>query len=106
MAIIGGIAVNANGVARTTADIDATTPGADLDVAELHSALRKEGFRPRISDAVRFARQNQVLLLEHVETGIELDLSLAWLSPSGRRGRPAAAAARSQAAAAKGAVMV
>jgi hypothetical protein len=34
---------------------------------------------PRIDDAVAFAEQNQVLLFRHAETGIEVDISLAWL---------------------------
>ncbi len=79
MAVIGGIAVNANGVIRTTADIDATTPGADLDISALIRALRVAGIRPRIKDAKRFAHQNQVLLLEHAKARIDVDLSLAWI---------------------------
>jgi Nucleotidyl transferase AbiEii toxin, Type IV TA system len=80
MAIIGGIAMNANGVARFTADIDATIPGADLDLAALAKTLKAHGLVPRVPDAVRFARENQVLLLEHRATGLEVDLSLAWIS--------------------------
>ncbi|MDB4979635.1 MAG: hypothetical protein JWM82_387 [Myxococcales bacterium] len=80
MAIIGGIAMNANGIARFTADIDATIPGADLDLAALVKTLKAHGLVPRMPNAVRFARENQVLLLEHRATGLEIDLSLAWIS--------------------------
>lgn len=77
---IGGIAVIAQGVRRTTADIDVTLRGEDVDLASLVRRLARHGIRPRIDDAVEFARKSQVLLAEHTATGIELDISLAWLS--------------------------
>jgi hypothetical protein len=79
VAVIGGIAINANGVARFTGDIDATIPGADLDLRALVRTLKAHAIVPRMPKAIEFARENQVLLLKHVATGIELDLSLAWI---------------------------
>jgi hypothetical protein len=79
-AVIGGIALNANGVARFTEDIDVTVPGADLDLAAFLRGLAKYGIVPRVRDAAKFARTNQVLLLRHKPSGIDLDLSLAWLA--------------------------
>jgi len=79
VAVIGGIAINANGVARFTGDIDATIPGADLDLRALVRTLKAHAIVARMPKAIEFARENQVLLLKHVATGIELDLSLAWI---------------------------
>ena len=79
-AIIGGIALNANGIARFTEDIDATIPGAGLDLDRLVKQLAKNRIVPRAANAVEFARQNQVLLLRHTPSGIELDVSLAWIT--------------------------
>ncbi len=77
---IGGIAVIAQGVRRTTTDIDVALRGEGVDLSALVRRLARHGIRPRIDDAVAFARRTQVLLLEHVRTGVELDVSLAWLS--------------------------
>jgi len=77
--IIGGIAVIARGVPRLTRDIDATIAGGGTDLSDLVTVLRRHDIAPRIEDAVQFARQNHVLLLRHTPTGIDVDLSLAWL---------------------------
>jgi hypothetical protein len=79
-AIIGGIAINANGVARFTEDVDATIPGAGLDLDRLVSGFAKNGIFARTPGVVEFARQNQVLLLRHGPSGIDLDVSLAWMA--------------------------
>ena len=34
---------------------------------------------PRIDDAVQFARERQVLLLRHDESGVTIEVSFAWL---------------------------
>ena len=34
---------------------------------------------PRIAGAVTFARDRQVMLLRHEPSGVDLDVSLAWL---------------------------
>ncbi|MFT3765225.1 MAG: hypothetical protein QM820_06870 [Minicystis sp.] len=77
--IIGGIAVIARGVPRLTRDIDATIAGGGTDLSRLVAVLRRHEIVPRIEDAVRFAQQNHVLLLRHAPTGVDVDLSLAWL---------------------------
>lgn len=77
--IIGGIAVIARGVPRLTRDIDAVVAGAGTDLGALLGALEARKIRPRIPDALAFARESQVLLLRHEPTGVDLDLSLAWL---------------------------
>ena len=78
--VIGGIAVIAQGVRRTTTDIDVALRAEGIDLGALVKRLGPHGIHPRIDDAVDFARKSQVLLLEHTPTGVELDLSLAWLS--------------------------
>ncbi|CAN5858115.1 hypothetical protein BH11MYX4_BH11MYX4_21370 [soil metagenome] len=77
---IGGIAVIAQGVRRTTTDIDVTFRAEGVDLDALLRRLVRHGIRPRIPDAATFARRSQVLLLEHTASGVELDVSLAWLS--------------------------
>ncbi|MFO0589786.1 MAG: nucleotidyltransferase [Polyangiaceae bacterium] len=77
--IIGGIAVIARGVPRLTKDIDATVAGGETDLHGLLEGLKKHGIVPRVPNAVEFARESQVLLLVHDPSGVDVDLSLAWL---------------------------
>jgi len=77
--LIGGVAVIAHGVRRLTDDVDAAIWGEGLDLKLVLRHLAKEGIKPRIADATEFARQTQVLLLRHTASGIDVDLSLAWL---------------------------
>lgn len=76
--VIGGIAVVARGVRRFTTDIDAAVRGDAIRPEKLLEIFRKHGIVPRISDALRFAHANLVLLLRHDETGVDLDVSFAW----------------------------
>jgi len=46
---------------------------------DLIGRLRRHDLVPRIRNAHAFARANQVVLLRHRATGVDLDLSLAWL---------------------------
>ncbi len=77
--IIGGVAVIARGVPRLTRDVDATVAGGTLDLADLADRLRAHDLVPRIDDAIAFASANQVLLLRHTPSGVDVDLSIAWL---------------------------
>jgi len=76
--VIGGVAVIARGVARATRDVDATV-ALEGDVEALVTELERENLVPRIGDAVAFARTNQVLLLTHRPSAVDVDLSIAWL---------------------------
>jgi hypothetical protein len=78
-AIIGGIAVIARGVPRLTRDIDVAIAGADISVRDLAAELSGVGIVPRISDALTFAEESQVLLVRHRESGVDIDVSRAWL---------------------------
>lgn len=82
-AIIGGIAVIAWGYARLTADIDCAIAAASTDSGEILTSFEQAGFAARNDDPVAFAKENLVLLLRHVETGVEVDVSLAQLEFEG-----------------------
>lgn len=77
-AVIGGVAVIARGVRRFTTDIDVAVRGDAISVESLLNSLARFSIAPRIDDAVRFAEANLVLLLRHRDTGVDLDISLAW----------------------------
>jgi hypothetical protein len=76
--VIGGIAVIAR-VPRVTRDIDIAFSGADIALQALAAELADAGTVARIEDALAFAAESQVLLLRHAETGVDVDVSLAWL---------------------------
>jgi hypothetical protein len=76
--IIGGIAVIARGVRRMTTDIDAVVLGATVDAGDLLRVFARHAVQPRIGEAEAFADKNLVLLLRHVPTGVDLDVSLGW----------------------------
>lgn len=77
--VIGGFAVIAHGVARTTRDLDATVPGENLDVDHLLHGLSAVGIVARIDAPAEFAGRTQMLLMQHRPSGVLIDLSLAWL---------------------------
>jgi hypothetical protein len=52
--------------------------GDAVDVGALVRALARAGIAPRIDRVERFERANLVLLMRHVETGVELDVSLGF----------------------------
>lgn len=77
--IIGGIAVIARGVPRLTVDADATVWGEQIDLEDLFQTLGQHQIVPRIQDALKFARERQVLLLRHDPSGTPMEVSIAWL---------------------------
>jgi hypothetical protein len=77
--VIGGIAVIARGVPRTTLDIDATVWSDGLDLDRALAVFSAHGIAPRIDDARAFAMERQVLLLRHEASGMPIDVALAWL---------------------------
>jgi hypothetical protein len=77
--IIGGIAVIARGVPRLTRDVDVTIAGDTITLPALIDTLRGCDLVPRIPDALAFAAANQVMLLTHVPSRVDVDLSIAWL---------------------------
>src|SRR5687768_7958967 len=77
--LIGGIAVIARGVPRTTRDVDATVSAPTGHLEDLLHIFEKHDLGQRIDDALAFAHANQVLLLRHAPSGVDVDVSLAWL---------------------------
>ena len=77
--VIGGVAVIAHGVPRYTADVDATASAADRPIERIFEVFDRHRVVPRIDGALAFARERQVLLLRHEPSGVDLDVSLAWL---------------------------
>lgn len=77
--LIGGIAVIARGVPRTTRDVDATVSAESGDVDALLHIFEQHDLSSRIEDARAFAHANQVILLRHAPSGVDVDISLAWL---------------------------
>lgn len=77
--LLGGVAVIASGVARTTLDVDATLSGERTDLDALVATLARHAIEPRLPDALEFARRRQVLLARHAPSGVDVDVSLAWL---------------------------
>lgn len=77
--LIGGVAVIAHGVGRFTDDADAVVWNAGVEFEEVIRVMSMHGIQPRPAKAFERARSRHVLLLEHVESGTPLDVSLAWL---------------------------
>lgn len=77
--LIGGTAVILRGITRLTDDVDATVWAERLDVDEVLAVLARHEIVGRIPDAATFARERQVLLLQHTPSATPMELSLAWL---------------------------
>jgi len=77
--LIGGLAAMARGVVRQTDDADATVWAAGIEPSHLLATMEARGFRARIDDPLGLLGRAQVLLLRHGPTGIDVDLSAAWL---------------------------
>ncbi len=77
--LIGGLAVIVHGVSRATRDVGATLLGGERRLEDILVGLGRHGIVPRISDALEFAAQHQVLLLRHQPSGIDVDITIAWL---------------------------
>lgn len=77
--IIGGIAVSLLGKPRLTADLDAIFLLSVDQIPSFLETATQEGIFPRIENAEEFARKNRILLLQHEESGINIDISLGIL---------------------------
>jgi predicted nucleotidyltransferase len=77
--IIGGAAVSILGKARYTEDIDAMFLLSIKDIPQLLKEASEEGIEPRIDNAAEFARKSRVVLLKHVISNTNIDLSLGIL---------------------------
>jgi len=77
--IIGGVAVSILAEPRYTADADAVILLNAEDLPRLLAVAKQEGLVPRIEKAEQFARRNRVLLLQHTESAVNVDISLGVL---------------------------
>jgi predicted nucleotidyltransferase len=77
--IIGGIAVGFLGRPRLTEDVDAMFLLSIQEIPRFLEDAAQENILPRILDAELFARKNRVLLLKHVPTSVNIDVSLGIL---------------------------
>lgn len=77
--IIGGVAASLLGRPRLTQDVDALAIIPETEWEAALAAAAGHGIVPRIEDPVDFARRSRVLLLEHSESGIAIDLTLGSL---------------------------
>jgi predicted nucleotidyltransferase len=76
---IGGLAVSLVAQPRATKDIDAVVL---VDFADWEAFLQMSetfGFKPRLEKPLEFAQRARVLLLIHVPTGVEVDVSFGAL---------------------------
>ncbi|MEW5870100.1 MAG: nucleotidyl transferase AbiEii/AbiGii toxin family protein [Chloroflexota bacterium] len=77
--IMGGVATGLLGKPRMTVDIDAMFLLSVSDIPKLLQAANAEGIEPRIQQAGDFARKSRVLLLRHIASGTNIDISLGIL---------------------------
>lgn len=77
--IIGGIAASLMGMPRYTVDLDAVFLLNVDDIPRLLQEASTQGIAPRTSDPIEFARKSRVLLLRHVASGTDIDISLGVL---------------------------
>jgi len=77
--IIGGIAVSLLTRPRTTQDIDVLSLQDDSQWQVFLKKGHRFGFEARIKDALDFARKNRVLLLRHIKSGVNIDISFGFL---------------------------
>jgi predicted nucleotidyltransferase len=78
-AVVGGVAASLHGRPRVTKDVDVVAIAENDRWPELVKKAEDWGLRPRIDDALEFARTTRVLLLMHEPTRIEVDLSFGML---------------------------
>ncbi|MCQ3937521.1 MAG: hypothetical protein DPW18_10810 [Chloroflexi bacterium] len=77
--VIGGIAVGLLGRPRFTEDVDAIFLLSTEDIVKFLEAAKAEDIQPRIPDVEEFARKSRVLLLRHIPSKINIDISLGVL---------------------------
>ncbi len=77
--IIGGVAASLLGRPRATRDVDALVLLAEDHWADFLNRGALFGFVPRRADALAFARQARVLLVQHCPSGIDIDIAFAAL---------------------------
>lgn len=77
--IIGGVAVSLLAKPRITKDMDTLVLLSEEKWENFLAQGAEHGFRPRIQDALQFAFQSRVLLVEHHAAGVTVDISFGAL---------------------------
>ncbi|MEA3139050.1 MAG: hypothetical protein QOK23_1219 [Gammaproteobacteria bacterium] len=78
--VIGGVAASVLGRPRLTHDVDALAILPEGEWANAVSTAARHGILPRIENPLDFARRSRVLLMRHVESGIDIDVTFGGLS--------------------------
>jgi len=77
--IIGGVAASMLGRPRLTQDVDALAILPETEWARVVETAAQYGIASRIEDVLGFARRSRVLLMRHVDSGIDLDITFGGL---------------------------
>lgn len=77
--VIGGVAASVLGRPRLTQDVDALAILPEGEWANALSTAAHHGILPRIESPLDFARRSRVLLMRHVESGIDIDVTFGGL---------------------------
>jgi len=72
--VIGGLAASLLGRPRLTRDVDVLVLVDEGHWADFLAAGAEHGFSPRRDDALAFAQETRVLLVRHLESGIDGDM--------------------------------
>jgi predicted nucleotidyltransferase len=78
--VIGGVAASVLGRPRLTQDVDALAILPEADWANALAMAASHGIHPRIENALDFAHRSRVLLMRHVASAIDIDLTFGGLS--------------------------
>lgn len=77
--VIGGVAASLLGRPRLTHDVDALVVADETRWQELVERGVPFGFHPRLTDALAFAARARVLLMRHVPSGVDVDVTFGAL---------------------------
>lgn len=77
--VIGGVAASLLGRPRLTRDVDALVLGDPAGWERILESAQRYGIAPRIPDALEFAHRTRVLLLRHLPSSVDIDVSLGAL---------------------------
>lgn len=77
--VIGGVAASVLGRPRLTQDVDALAILPEADWSDAVFTAASHGILPRIENPLDFARRSRVLLLRHVGSGIDIDVTFGGL---------------------------
>ena len=78
--VIGGVAASVLGQPRLTQDVDALAILPEDRWASLMDEAARFGIVPRIENPLDFARRSRVLLMKHLASGIDIDVTFGGLA--------------------------